>query len=162
MAETQTIKAIRTQAGDLKIDYTALENKPTPKKFGDNSVVTGDFADAKSFQDQINSIGKIDTSNFVPKTRTINGKALSSDITLTATDLGISSNTNASNITTGTLAMKNGGTGADNGKDGLKNLLAAGPMILSSNQYGSKLKFDFLKEENTAVAGQIFFVKVSE
>lgn len=157
----QTIKAIRTQAGDLQIDYTALANKPAPKKFSD-SVSDGDFADAKSFKDKINSMGTIDTSNFVPKTRTINGKALSSDITLTATDLGISNtgNNNASNITTGTLAIKNGGTGADNGKEGLKNLLAAGPMILSSNQYGSNNKFEALKEDGTAVAGQIFFVKV--
>ena len=55
MAETQTIKAIRTQAGDLKIDYAALEHKPTPKKFSD-SVVDGDFADAKSFKDKINRL----------------------------------------------------------------------------------------------------------
>ena len=159
---TQTIKAIRTQAGDLKIDYTALENKPTPKKFLDDSVSEGDFADAKSFKDKINSIGTIDTSNFVPKTRTINNKPLSSDITLTASDLGISNtgSTNASNIT-GILAIKNGGTGADNGKDGLKKLLADGHMILSELQYGNSIpSIPETSAERAAMMGRIFFVKV--
>lgn len=50
--------------------------------------------------------------------------------------------------------MVNGGTGANNGEDGLMNLLAAGNMILSSNQYG-----DVLPE--AGVKGRIFFKKLS-
>lgn len=48
----------------------------------------------------------------------------------------------------------NGGTGANDGETGLMNLLAAGNMILSPNQYG-----DVLPE--AGVKGRIFFKKIS-
>lgn len=48
------------------------------------------------------------------------------------------------------LGMMYGGTGANNGDEGLKNLLAAGPTILSDNQYGNTLPSD-------GVEGQLFF-----
>lgn len=51
-----------------------------------------------------------------------------------------------------TISMSKGGTSATNGSDGLKNLLAAGPMILSSEQYG-----DTLPDPGTV--GRIFFLK---
>lgn len=56
-------------------------------------------------------------------------------------------------IADGAVSIAKGGTGSSNGSTGLKNLLAAGPMVLSSNQYGSSLPA-------TGVAGQIFFKKV--
>ena len=160
MAE-QTIKAIRTQAGDLQIDYTTLANAPKIKKFSEGAN-DGDLAEAKSFKDQITKMGTIDTSNFVPKSTTINNKPLTGNITLTASDLGISNtgNNNASNIT-GILAITNGGTGANNGKDGLKNLLKAGHMLLSDWQYGNSLPpIPETSEERAAMMGRIFFVKV--
>lgn len=50
----------------------------------------------------------------VPTTRTVNGKPLSGDITLTAADVGaaaVSHNHSAGDITSGTLAVARGGTG---------------------------------------------------
>ena len=46
--------------------------------------------------------------------------------------------------------MENGGTGASNGADGLKNLFASGNTVLSSYQYGNTLP-------NAGVSGRIFF-----
>lgn len=70
----------------------------------------------------------------------------------------------AGDVTSGTfstaripnISMSKGGTGATNGSDGLKNLLAAGPMILKEGaQYG-----DTLPEPGTP--GRIFFLRVSD
>lgn len=47
-----------------------------------------------------------------------------------------------------------GGTGSSNGADGLANLLASGPMVLSSDQYGTTLP-------SAGTPGRIFFKKVS-
>jgi hypothetical protein len=71
----------------------------------------------------------------VPTSRTVNNKALNSNITLSASDVGARPSTwipSASDITSGTLAIARGGTGASKGADGLKNLFAAGNTILSS------------------------------
>ena len=51
-------------------------------------------------------------------------------------------------------SMTTGGTGANNGADGLKNLFAAGATVLSSNQFGSSLP-------SAGTKGRIFFKKVS-
>ncbi len=61
-------------------------------------------------------------------------------------------------ITTAKLAsaavtIAKGGTGSSNGSTGLKNLLAAGNMILSSYQYGTALPA-------AGTAGRLFFKKV--
>lgn len=72
----------------------------------------------------------------------------------------------AGDVTSGTFAaaripnisMSKGGTGATNGSDGLKNLLAAGPMILKEGtgyQYGDTLP-------PAGNKGRIFFKKVTE
>jgi hypothetical protein len=56
------------------------------------------------------------------------------------------------------ISMSKGGTGATNGSDGLKNLLAAGPMILKEGtgyQYGDTLP-------SPGTKGRIFFKKVTE
>lgn len=66
----------------------------------------------------------------------------------------------ASDITSGTfsteripnISMSKGGTGATNGSDGLKNLLAAGPMILSDHQKGDTLP-------DAGIPGRIFFLR---
>lgn len=68
----------------------------------------------------------------------------------------------ASKITSGTfstaripnISMSKGGTGATNGYDGLKNLLAAGPMILSDYQKG-----DTLPDPDPDNPGRIFFLR---
>ena len=52
-----------------------------------------------------------------------------------------------------TVTIAKGGTGATDGATALKNLLAAGATILSSNQYGTSLP-------STATAGRLFFKKV--
>lgn len=66
---------------------------------------------------------------------------------------GISHTHSANDITTDAVSMERGGTGANNGANGLKNLFAAGQTIISPNQYGTQLPSD-------AAAGRIFFLKV--
>ena len=56
----------------------------------------------------------------------------------------------ASDITSGVVAMQYGGTEASDGATGLKNLLAAGPTVLSAHQYGDT-------EPENPVEGQLFF-----
>ncbi len=53
----------------------------------------------------------------------------------------------------GEVPMESGGTGANNGADGLKNLLSSGNTILSPHQYG-----DTLPEAGNP--GRIFFLKL--
>lgn len=53
----------------------------------------------------------------------------------------------------GSVPIAKGGTGATDGATGLANLLAAGPTVLSSNQYGDELP-------TAGSAGRIFFKKV--
>lgn len=53
------------------------------------------------------------------------------------------------------VPIANGGTNATDGSTGLKNLLADGAMILSSNQYGDALPA-------AGTPGRIFFKKLSE
>lgn len=50
----------------------------------------------------------------------------------------------------GTVPVSKGGTGSSDGSTGLKNLLEAGAMILSSSQYGNELP-------EAGTAGRIFF-----
>ena len=54
----------------------------------------------------------------------------------------------------GTTPIENGGTGSDDGAEGLANLFAAGKTVLSSYQYGTSLPAAGTK-------GRIFFKKVS-
>lgn len=171
--EMKTIKAIRTNEGDLPVDYRSLANKPS----SDTTLTeSGGFADSKTVGDQIKNINskirEIQGGDALAGI-TINGKKLSDNPVLTATDVGaaeIKHNHDAAELTSGLIPMdrisvlppEKGGHGADNGKDGLKNLLASGPMILASGkQYGTPAQFQALKEANTAEAGQVFFVKIA-
>lgn len=54
----------------------------------------------------------------------------------------------------GTTPIENGGTGSDDGAEGLANLFAAGNTVLSSYQYGTSLP-------TAGTKGRIFFKKVS-
>lgn len=54
----------------------------------------------------------------------------------------------------GTVPIENGGTGSDDGAEGLANLFAAGNTVLSSYQYGDSLP-------TAGTKGRIFFKKVS-
>lgn len=75
----------------------------------------------------------------------------------------------AADITSGTfstaripnISMGKGGTGATNGADGLKNLLAAGSTVLSYHQFGDKLPGED-GQAYTATKGRIFFKKVAK
>lgn len=53
------------------------------------------------------------------------------------------------------IPVDKGGTGADNGADGLKNLFASGNTVLSAYQYGDQLP-------EPGVVGRIFFKKLVE
>lgn len=49
------IKKIRTQSGDVQIDYEALANRPTSDK---TLTQEGSFADAKEVGDRLSSLSK--------------------------------------------------------------------------------------------------------
>lgn len=160
------ITKIRTNDGDLPIAYSSLYGKPdivAPT----SGATTGQIADARSVYTQIEdvktTIKSIQTGNALAGI-TINGKALSTNPVLTASDVGAASSTHkhsASDMTSGTLGLGQGGTGADNGKDGLKNLLQAGDMILSDYQYGTSLPpIPNSYADRAAMMGRLFFVKV--
>lgn len=53
----------------------------------------------------------------------------------------------------GVVPVENGGTGADNGAEGLTNLFAAGATVLTANQYGDTLP-------EPGIPGRIFFLAV--
>ena len=162
---TKTIKAIRTNAGDLQIAWAALADAPKPQS-DFNNAKSGEFADALAVKNQINNINSRITEiqgGDALAGITINGKPLKNNPVLTANDVQAAEKIHkhdATDITSGVLPIGRGGTNSDNGSTGLKNLLAAGPMILSSGkQYGTLHEFEVLKTQ-TAVDGQIFFVKV--
>lgn len=167
------IKRIRTQEGDLQIDYSAIGNPPEIDTSLTKAGVAADAAAVKNKLDDIYSqISRINGTDALADI-TINGKPIKNNPTLSASDVGAAEtnhNHDATDITSGeigidripTLTIAKGGTGSENGKDGLKNLLASGPMILSSgNQYGTPAQFQALKESGRAEEGQVFFVKVS-
>ena len=56
---------------------------------------------------------------------------------------------------TDTIPIANGGTGATDGATGLKNLFASGNTVLSSYQYGDKLRA-------AGTAGRIFFKRLAD
>lgn len=160
------ITKIRTADGDLPIDFNSLWGKPDPV-VPSNRAVTGQFADAKAVYDQIedvkDTIKEIQGGDALAGI-TINNKKLSDNPVLTASDVGAAATQHkhaAGDLVGGTLPMEIGGTNANNGKDGLKNLLAAGHMILSDYQYGdSTPPIPETSAERAAMMGRIFFVKV--
>ena len=165
MAE-QTIKRIRTQQGDLQIDYEAIAGHPDFDSTLDGSKDnSGKIADAyavgrrlKDLNDQISTL----SSNTVRTNTKINGKTLSTDIALTTSDIGAAEAKHehaAADITSGVFPIERGGLGADNGQDGLKNLLASGAMILSEHQYGDATP-TVSTSDREKMTGRIFFVKV--
>lgn len=135
------VTRIKTTEGEKQIDYTALANLPQ----SDTKLTTkGAFADAQIVGTKVTNLQSQIT-------------AAVGQITSLAEEVH-----SADNITYGTLnanrlplvPIKKGGTGAETGSDGLKNLLTDGAMVLSEFQYGDALPTTDL------VAGRIFFVKV--
>ena len=149
------ITRIRTESGDLPIDYRSLANRPDYDTDIDN--LNNQVAN-------INSTIKTLQSGKVNNTITINGKPLTADVELSASDIDAAAEVHehsTDSVTNGTfnadripvISMEKGGTNATSGQKGLENLLAAGAMILSEHQYGANLP-------NSGVEGQIFFKKV--
>ena len=161
--EIKTIKAIRTNEGDLPVDYEFLANKPS----SDTTLTkSGSFADSKAVGDQIkninNTIREIQGGDALAGI-TINGKNLSTNPVLTAIDVGAAETAHkhdVADITSGVLPIDKGGIGANNGTDGLKNLLSSGALILTEGQqYGTSTPY-IPENEKTKNIGRIFFVKV--
>lgn len=149
---------IRTTYGDLQYDYNSLYGKPT----SDTRLETaGAFADAQAVGNKIRVINtKLENiDNQITEIKNSTHVHSADDITtgtLGAERLPSIPVNKLPAIPTGNLPIipiEKGGTGAENGQDGLKNLLASGAMILSANQYGT----DF---PSNPVKGQVFFLKV--
>lgn len=142
MAENKPtyLTSIRTTYGDLPYDYNSLYGKPE----SDTKLETaGKFADAQVVGNKIRVINtKLDNIDTQINAHVHSANDITSD-TLSVDRLPIT-------------PIAKGGTGAANGQDGMKNLLASGPMILSAYQCGTLEDRDKL----SPVEGQIFFVKV--
>lgn len=179
------ITKIRTEKGDMLIDYNALANKPTslPANGGNADTVDGKHADyfasasdVEKLEEDFNRVlneelsevsTKLDqTYTKLNETITKLDEVSTEELTHVA---GVTGNIqtqldgkapsvhkhSASDITSGTLPIARGGTNAANGADGLKNLFAAGNTILSSYQYGNKLP-------QAGTVGRLFLKKVIE
>lgn len=214
MADVPYVTRIRTSKGEAQIDYNALANLPTAKDFGavpSTRTINGydlssnvelsasDVGAAeKEHSHKASDIGAAEANHShqasdigaVPASRKVNGNVLNDDITLTAEDVGAApanhshGETGGSIIVDSTLSptstnpvqnkvvhaaiknlenaitdMEHGGTGSDNGAEGLKNLFAAGYTILSANQYGDDFPAGYT--HSSATKGTLFLKKVS-
>ena len=91
-------------------------------------------------------LGSVATENTVPVTKGGTGAA---NATSARSNLGL-----GSVATENVVPVTMGGTGSESGATGLANLFAAGPTILSANQYGSYFP-------SNPVDGQLFFLKMT-
>lgn len=100
-----TGKADRVVITDTNGDIAVSDNISTVELGYLNGVTS-------NIQSQLNGkVDNADLANYVPKTRTVNGKALSSDITLNATDVGaLPSTTPIPTVNNGTLTIQKNGT----------------------------------------------------
>lgn len=173
------VTKVRTEKGDMQIDYNALANKPTslPANGGNSDTVDGKHADyfasasdVKKLEEDFNSdIQEVSTQleNTITKLSGVEEKLGNVSTTEFSHVIGVTSNIqtqldgkapsvhehSTSDITSGVLPIERGGIDASNGADGLKNLFAAGSTILSEHQYGEELP-------EAGVAGRLFLKKV--
>lgn len=208
MAE-KYVTRVRTDEGDLQIDYNALANKPTFSDFGaaaanhthksseilnlptslpadGGNADTVDGYHASSFASSVHKHTKSEITDF-PTSLPANGGnaatlggqpasafATTSSVSGLNTSIGtLNANLNAlqTNLNgkadvihshsienmSGILPVSKGGTGFDNGADGLRNLFASGETILTEGldyQYYTSLP-------EAGKKGRIFFKKVS-
>lgn len=100
----------------VNIDATSI-NAATPEQGAKaDSAIQGIQGNGTTIAPNASKIVNVTPANIgaVPTSRTINSKALSGNISLTASDVGAASsshNHSASNITSGTLPVSRGGTG---------------------------------------------------
>jgi hypothetical protein len=145
----QYITKIRTESGDLQIDYNALANLPsadsTLSKFGM-------FADAQAVGRKITQIN----NQIASVNDKVNEMQEDTEHTHKAEDIqsGVFDSARIPLIT-----EEKGGLGVDNHQDGLTKLLSAGGMILSKHQYGDTTPIIPGSEKEKNI-GRVFFVKV--
>lgn len=106
--------------------YAGITHKSRHASGGADALSPADIGAATSAQGT-----KAD--NAVPSTRTVNSKPLSSNITLTAEDVGAAEaqHTHPTTDITGTMPISKGGTGATTAAGALANLGAAGKSTLT-------------------------------
>lgn len=106
------IKGIRTSSGKVaQIDYDSLVNKPEEKYTTDEKTKLNGIEDEANktvivdnltTDDGVSALsarqGKALNDNKVPNTRTVNGKALSGDISLNASDVGADASGTAAGV----------------------------------------------------------------
>lgn len=181
MAEYVT--KIRTEKGDMQIDYNALANKPTslPANGGNADTVGGKhvdyFAAATDVEELRTSFNEVINETINEVTTKLDKTVEQLDEVSTKLDevsteelthvAGVTGNIqtqldekapsvhehSTDDITNGILPIERGGIGAANGADGLQNLFAAGSTILSSHQYGDSLPA-------AGVAGRFFLKRL--
>ena len=139
-------------AAEEKIDgHTANKNNPhevTVAQIG--AVPTSRTINSKALSNNV-TLSASDVGA-VPTTRTINSKALSSDVTLSAADVGAASTIHshsASDITSGSLPISNGGTGSSTAASARSNLSVYSKSetdtLLSNKANSSNLGYQVLK-----------------
>ncbi len=80
----QTLKAVRVNAGETGLEFYTVSAGAVDSVFGRTGAVTAQTGDYTAAQ----------VTGAVPDTRTVNGHALSSNVTVTATDVGLGNVTN--------------------------------------------------------------------
>lgn len=144
-------EATESEAGKVKI--TSEYNPSTPDSIKALNQV-GSKAMYDSLSNNINGI----TDKFVPKTRKINNKELSADISLTPSDIGASPTGHThgtSSIITGILPTARGGMGTDSPNTFLSNNLTSTHIgdKLTKAQIESKLTGDISTHSHQRVGG---------
>ena len=111
---------------ELKAKDTALtghiNTKTNPHGVTKAQVGLGNVDNTSDANKPVSTATQTALNGKVPTTRTVNGKALSEDITLSAVDIGAAESTHnhsASNITAGTLPIARGGTSATTAAEAL-------------------------------------------
>jgi hypothetical protein len=186
------ITRIRTESGDMQIDYKSLANlpdAPTPESIGaapeDHTHSYKSIEDAPKIPTKLseleNDSGFMSSDKNVTYTLTKSGSTITltgsdgstnsveDDDTCSLNDLGVTATATEINylsgvtsgvqkqlddkaaldhehsvedIISGALEIERGGTGSNDGAIGLANLFAAGPTILSPEQYGDEFPED--------------------
>ena len=162
------ITKIRTGDGDLPISFDHLWNKPTPV-VPSNRSTTGQFADARAVYDQIEDVNEriteIQGGDALAGITINDQKFTNGKLTLAPSHIGAAAeeHKHAPSDITDPITIQKGGTGATNGKEGLKNLLSGGHLILSEYQYGDRMPgIPETSSEREAMKGRIFFLKVQK
>ena len=122
-----TIRTVNSKvlSSDITLTYSDVGAASSSHSHSASAITSGSLPIIRGGTGATNADNALTNLGAVPTTRTINSKALSSDVTLSAADVGAASTSHshsASAITSGTLPITRGGTGATTASNARTNL----------------------------------------